>query len=239
MAFNYTKRNYRNGGKAISALTEELITADNELVAISAASDDMSTFDELYKRYYRRVYCLCLRMTANVADAEDLAHDVFLQIQRNIRSFRGESTFASWLHRITVNQVLMRFRKKSTRSELTTEDGEMPDVVVPNTERPSHMPIIDNIALACAIEKLPTGYRKVFLLHDVEGYEHEEIANILGISAGTSKSQLHKARMKLRTILLKRAENANEKADEQLKEKPISRKSFINSLVDNGELMVA
>src|SRR5438876_4759260 len=82
----------------------------------------------------------------------------------------------------------------------------MPDVVAPQTDRPSQMAIIDHIALACAIEKLPTGYRKVFLLHDVEGYEHEEIARLLGISAGTSKSQLHKARMKLRTILLKRAE---------------------------------
>jgi RNA polymerase sigma-70 factor (ECF subfamily) len=85
----------------------------------------------------------------------------------------------------------------------------MPDVVVPNTERPSHMPIIDHIALACAIEQLPTGYRKIFLLHDVEGYEHEEIAHILGISAGTSKSQLHKARMKLRDLLkTSRAEKA-------------------------------
>jgi RNA polymerase sigma-70 factor, ECF subfamily len=187
------------------AHTDINMIGDTELVALSAAGEDMSTFEELYKRYYRRVYCLCLRMTANVADAEDLAHDVFLQVQRNIKSFRGESTFASWLHRITVNQVLMRFRKKSTRSELTTEDGEMPDVVAPNTDNPSQMAIIDHIALACAIEKLPAGYRKVFLLHDVEGYEHEEIAKILGISAGTSKSQLHKARMKLRTILLKRA----------------------------------
>lgn len=207
MAFNYGHRKSQSAVTAMAAQVEEMITSDNELVAQSAACDDMSTFDELYRRYYRRVYCLCLRMTANVADAEDLAHDVFLQVQRNIRSFRGESTFASWLHRITVNQVLMRFRKKSTRSELTTEDGEMPDVVVPNTERPAHMPIIDHIALASAIEKLPAGYRKVFLLHDVEGYEHEEIARLLGISAGTSKSQLHKARMKLRTILLKRVGN--------------------------------
>ncbi|MEW6731681.1 MAG: RNA polymerase sigma factor [Acidobacteriota bacterium] len=192
------------------AVVNNNLTPDTELVAISAAGEDMSTFEELYRRYYRRVYCLCLRMTANVADAEDLAHDVFLQVQRNIRSFRGEATFASWLHRITVNQVLMRFRKKSTRCELTTEDGEMPEVVMPNTEKPSNMPIIDHIAIACAIERLPTGYRKVFLLHDVDGYEHEEIARILGISAGTSKSQLHKARMKLRGILLKRAAEVEE-----------------------------
>jgi RNA polymerase sigma-70 factor, ECF subfamily len=196
----------------MTAQMENMLPSDSDLVALSAAGEDMSTFEELYRRYYRRVYCLCLRMTANVADAEDLAHDVFLQVQRNIKSFRGESTFASWLHRITVNQVLMRFRKKSTRSELTTEDGEMPDVVAPNTDNPCQMAIIDHIALACAIDKLPAGYRKVFLLHDVEGYEHEEIARILGISAGTSKSQLHKARMKLRTILLKRAQEANKEA---------------------------
>src|SRR6266852_3009585 len=115
------------GGRKMTARMDN-IPSDTDLIALSAAGEDMSTFEELYRRYYRRVYCLCLRMTANVADAEDLAHDVFLQVQRNIRSFRGESTFASWLHRITVNQVLMRFRKKSTRSELTTEDGEMPDV---------------------------------------------------------------------------------------------------------------
>jgi RNA polymerase sigma-70 factor, ECF subfamily len=203
------KANQNGGNRSMTAQMDNLLASDTELVALSAAGDDMSTFEELYRRYYRRVYCLCLRMTANVADAEDLAHDVFLQVQRNIRSFRGESTFASWLHRITVNQVLMRFRKKSTRSELTTEDGEMPDVVEPNTDNPSQMAIIDHIALACAIEKLPAGYRKVFLLHDVEGYEHEEIARLLGISAGTSKSQLHKARMKLRTILLKRAQESS------------------------------
>ncbi|KAF0200108.1 MAG: RNA polymerase sigma-70 factor ECF subfamily [bacterium] len=163
-------------------------------------------FEDLYTRHYRRVYSLCLRMTANVSDAEDLAHDVFLQVQRKLASFRGDSAFTTWLHRITVNQVLMHFRKKSVRSELTTEDGEMPEHSEPFTIRTQSSPMVDHIALAAAIEKLPPGYRKIFLLHDVDGYEHEEIARLLGISAGTSKSQLHKARMKLRTLLSKRNE---------------------------------
>lgn len=162
------------------------------------------SFEDLYTRHYRRVYSLCLRMTANVSDAEDLAHDVFLQVQRKLASFRGDSAFTTWLHRITVNQVLMHFRKKSVRSELTTEDGEMPERSEPFTLRTQSAPMVDHIALAAAIEKLPPGYRKIFLLHDVDGYEHEEIAKLLGISAGTSKSQLHKARMKLRSLLNKR-----------------------------------
>ncbi|MEW6729968.1 MAG: RNA polymerase sigma factor [Acidobacteriota bacterium] len=187
--------------------------ADDLNVVMISDSKDIDTtqisFEELYRQHYRRVYSLCLRMTANVADAEDLAHDVFLQVQRKLASFRGESAFTTWLHRITVNQVLMHFRKKSVRSEMTTDDGEMPEAVEPFTERAQAAPVIDHIALATAIEKLPTGYRTVFLLHDVEGYEHEEIARVLNISAGTSKSQLHKARMRLRAMLHKRVENSN------------------------------
>lgn len=161
--------------------------------------------ENLYHQHYRRVYSLCLRMTSNVADAEDLTHDVFIQLQRKLSSFRGESAFTTWLHRITVNQVLMHFRKKSFRSETVTEDGEMPDLVQPSSSRPSAMPIIDRIALLDAVEKLPRGYRTVFIMHDLQGYEHEEIGQILGVSAGTSKSQLHKARMRMRELLLKRA----------------------------------
>src|SRR4029077_5702818 len=98
------------------------------------------------------------------------------------------------------------FRKRRVRSEVTTDDGEMPDQIDPDSDNHLAMPIVDRIALDNAIGKLPPGYRKVFLLHDVEGYEHEEIARLLGISAGTSKSQLHKARMRLRSLLSKRKE---------------------------------
>lgn len=174
-------------------------------VMTALSGDSMSGFDELYRKHYRRVYSICLRMTGNIAEAEDLTQEVFIQLNRKLSSFRGESAFTTWLHRLTVNQVLMHFRKRSVKSELTTEDGEMPDSVDPDTINPETMPIIDRIAIEIAIAQLPPGYRTVFVLHDVEGYEHEEIARILRCSAGTSKSQLHKARLKLRRLLRQRA----------------------------------
>lgn len=174
-------------------------------VGAALSGDAMSGFDELYRKHYRRVYSICLRMTGNVAEAEDLTQEVFIQLHRKLGSFRGEAAFTTWLHRLTVNQVLMHFRKRSVRSELTTEDGEVPDSVDPETINPEAMPIVDRIALETAIGKLPPGYRTVFVLHDVEGYEHEEIARLLGCSSGTSKSQLHKARLKLRRLLKQRA----------------------------------
>jgi RNA polymerase sigma-70 factor (ECF subfamily) len=175
-------------------------------VAKAITKDDMSGFDSLYQQHYRRVFSICLRMTGNMSEAEDLAQDVFLQLYRKIKSFRGESAFTTWLHRLTVNQVLMHFRKRSVRSELTTEDGEMPESAEIGTDQPTAMPIIDRIALEAAIAELPPGYRSVFVLHDVQGYEHEEIAKILKCNVGTSKSQLHKARMKLRRLIQQRQE---------------------------------
>ena len=175
-------------------------TSDHAL-AQRAAGGDLGAFEALYERHNRRVYSLCLRMTQNVAEAEDLAQEAFIQLFRKIGSFRGESAFTTWLHRLTVNQVLMHFRKKGVRLEQTTDDGETPVQVVAGTQNPNQMPVVDRIALDRAIGQLPPGYRTVFVLHDVEGHEHEEIARMLGCSVGTSKSQLHKARMKLRTLL--------------------------------------
>ena len=175
-------------------------STDYEL-AQSASLGDISAFELLYERHHRRVYSLCLRMTQNASEAEDLAQEVFIQLFRKIGSFRGESAFTTWLHRLTVNQVLMHFRKRGVRMEQTTEDGETPVQVVAGTENPQQMPVVDRIALDKAVSQLPPGYRTVFILHDVEGHEHEEIARMLGCSVGTSKSQLHKARMKLRTLL--------------------------------------
>src|SRR5918999_929529 len=189
-----------------SAHTKELVAAietetprtpDYELTK-KAAEGDMKAFEELYQRHNRRVYSLCLRMTGNVVEAEDLAQEVFIQLFRKIGSFRGESAFTTWLHRLTVNQVLMHFRKRGVKMEQTTDDGETPVQIVRGTEDPNHMPVVDRIALDKAIAQLPPGYRTVFVLHDVEGYDHDEIARTLGVSEGTSKSQLHKARLKLR-----------------------------------------
>ncbi len=180
--------------------TDKKKASDYEL-AQAASAGDMGAFEELYERHSRRVYSLCLRMTSNTAEAEDLAQEVFIQLFRKLGSFRGESAFTTWLHRLTVNQVLMHFRKKGVKMEQTTDDGETPVQVVSGTENPRSMPVMDRIALDNAMSQLPPGYRTVFVLHDIEGHEHEQIARLLGCSVGTSKSQLHKARMKLRTLL--------------------------------------
>jgi RNA polymerase sigma-70 factor (ECF subfamily) len=170
-------------------------------LAIAAGSGDIGAFEQLYRRHNRRVYSLCLRMTQNVAEAEDLAQEAFIQLFRKIGSFRGESAFTTWLHRLTVNQVLMHFRKRSVKLERTTEEGETPVQIVRGTENPNRMPVLDRISLDSALKQLPPGYRSVFVLHDIEGHDHEEIAKILGVAVGTSKSQLHKARMKMRRLL--------------------------------------
>ena len=167
-------------------------SADLQLTA-AAAKGDMAAFEEIYSRHHRRVYSICLRMLQNASEAEDLTQDVFIQLYRKIGSFRGDSAFTTWLHRMTVNQVLMHFRKRTVKFEKTTEEGETPDQVVTGTANPERMRIVDKIALDNAIAQLPDGYKNVFVLHDVEGFEHEEVARILGCSVGTSKSQLHKA----------------------------------------------
>lgn len=171
-----------------------------------AAEGDIAAFELIYERYHRRTYSLTLRMTASPTEAEDLTQEVFIQLFRKIGSFRGDSAFSTWLHRLTVNQVLMHFRRRSVRNEKTSEDGEMPEQTVTGTANPLRMQVVDRIALKNAIAALPTGYRNVFVLHDVEGYEHEEVAKLLKISVGTSKSQLHKARLKLRGLIVKQKE---------------------------------
>lgn len=185
--------------------TDTRPSADDVELAHRAAEGDSVAFEEIYHRHFRRVYSLCLRMTGNPTAAEDLTQEVFTHLYRKIGSFRGESAFTTWLHRMTVNQVLMHFRKSSTKNELTTDEGETPIQIVRGTENAARMPIIDRIALEKAVEQLSPGYRTVFVLHDVEGHEHEEIARMLGISAGTSKSQLHKARLRLRDLIRKQA----------------------------------
>jgi RNA polymerase sigma-70 factor (ECF subfamily) len=188
-----------------AAKSSENGTRTDLSLAQAAGWGDMTAFEELYNRHHRRVYSLCLRMLQNPVEAEDLTQEVFIQLYRKIGSFRGDSAFTTWLHRMTVNQVLMHFRKRSVKFEKTTEEGDTPEQIVSGTENPGHMRIVDKIALDNAIEQLPPGYRSVFVLHDIEGYEHEEIANMLGCSVGTSKSQLHKARLKLRRLLKKKA----------------------------------
>ena len=165
------------------------------------AEGDMQAFEELYERYHRRLYNLCLRMTRSPTEAEDLTQEAFIQIYHKIGSFRGESALMTWLFRLTTNQVLMHFRKHSVKNEQVTEDGLTPEPLFRQGSAPSQTVAVDRLALDSAISKLAPGYRVVFILHDVEGYQHAEIAQICGNSIGTSKSQLHKARMKLRELL--------------------------------------
>lgn len=162
---------------------------------------ELLPFEELFKLHHGRVYAMCLRMTGNTAEAEDLTQEVFVQVFRKLNTFRGESAFTTWLHRLTVNCVLMHFRKNRRSKEQLTEDGVLPEQLTNVFNVRTSFPILDRLALDEAILKLAPGYRAVFILHDVEGLQHFEIANILGCSAGTSKSQLHKARMKMRRLL--------------------------------------
>jgi RNA polymerase sigma-70 factor (ECF subfamily) len=186
-----------------SVAGEELSEAD----AIRKAQlGDESMFEYLYHLHSRRVYAICLRMLGDSVEAEDLTQEVFLLLFRKIQTFRGESAFSTWLHRLAVNLVLMRLRKRSlpTVSIETTHDPHdesctatidlgKPDLSLEGT--------LDRIMLERCMEQLPVGYRTIFFLHDIQGYEHREIAKIKGRSTGVSKSQLHKARTRLRALL--------------------------------------
>jgi RNA polymerase sigma-70 factor (ECF subfamily) len=187
---------------ADSAELESSAPSSDYLLAQRAAAGDMSAFEEIYNLHHRRIYSVCLRMTCNVTEAEDLTQEIFIHLMRKIGGFRGESALATWLHRLTINQVLMHFRRNKSRRERASEDEDgTPPPVVNGTEREGRMPVLDHIALVDALAQLSAGYRAVFLLHDVEGYEHEEVARMLGCAPGTSKSQLHKARKRLRELL--------------------------------------
>lgn len=170
-----------------------------------AQEGDPAAFEVLYRRHSRRVFGVCLRMTGNRSEAEDLTQETFMTIFRKIRSFRGESAFSTWLHRVTVNTVLMRLRKKQLADSLDEQndrDEEEFKAPLQLGERDLQLSgTIDRINLERAIGRLAPGCRAMFLLHDVEGYRHDEIAVMAGCSVGNSKSQLHKARTRLREIL--------------------------------------
>lgn len=179
-------------------------SADAEVLARAQAGDHHA-FAQLYSLHKRRIYSLCLRMVNNVAEAEDLTQEAFLQLHRKIATFRGDSAFSTWLHRLAINVVLMHLRKKGL--SLTSLDEAMEPTHDEGPGRSFGAPdlsltgSIDRLALERAVADLPAGYRLIFVLHDIEGYEHNEIATMLDCSIGNSKSQLHKARLKLRDAL--------------------------------------
>ncbi len=177
--------------------------SETQLIA-RAQQGDEEAFSALFEAHKRRVYSLCLRMTGNTAEAEDLTQEAFLQLFRKISTFRGESAFSTWLHRLSVNVVLMHLRKKGLQQVSLDEMDTSQEEPVKRDYRDDDRRLlgsVDRISLTRAIAELPPGYRAVFILHDVEGYEHNEIAEIMKCSVGNSKSQLHKARMKLREWL--------------------------------------
>jgi len=167
---------------------------------------DRTVFEFLYRLHSRRVYAVCLRMLGNTAEAEDLTQETFLLLLRKIHTFRGESAFSTWLHRLAVNLVLMRLRKKSPPI-ISIEAASDPDDETASPSIDIGAPdlllegSIDRINLERCLKRLPAGYRAIFVLHDIQGYQHKEIAEILGRSVGVSKSQLHKARARLRELL--------------------------------------
>ena len=178
-------------------------------VIAKAQAGNMECFEALYAMHKRRVFSLCLRMTDNYAQAEEFTQEAFLLLYRKIATFRGESAFSTWLHRLSVNIVLMHFRTKglvevSLEQTLNPHKEDGPTKEFGTRDNVLHG-AIDRITLERAMANLAPGYRMIFVLHDVEGYEHKEIANLLGCSAGNSKSQLHRARLKLRTLLLRGA----------------------------------
>jgi RNA polymerase sigma-70 factor (ECF subfamily) len=183
-------------------ICDEKSNRSDEELARLAAGGDAAAFDEIYSRHRRFVYSLAVRMTGNQADAEDLTQESFVSVLRRVGSFRGEASFTTWLYRLVVNQVNMHFRYRKSRPETQTSDSEIPEhgPRLAGRTDPAE-PLIDRIVIENAVRMLPPGYRAAFILHDVEGYKHEEAAQLSGHTAGTSKSQLHKARASLRAML--------------------------------------
>jgi len=173
-----------------------------------ARQGDSVAFERLYRIHRPRVYALCLRMVKNPTQAEDLTQETFLSVLRGIRDFRGQSNFTTWLHRVTRNTVLMCFRKERLKETSLEEMNDCQEV----SGRPrrewgtpdQHLESTpDRLLLQRAVARLSGGFRTALVLHDLHGYEHREIAAILGCATGTSKSQVHKARLRLRKMLRK------------------------------------
>jgi RNA polymerase sigma-70 factor, ECF subfamily len=161
-----------------------------------AASGDRRAFERLYRENVNRVFAVCVRMSGDRGRAEELTQDVFVRVWEKLPLFRGESAFSTWVHRLAVN-VILNARKAEGRERARQEpDGE--EVLAERGASPHHG---DRMDLEAAIATLPPGARRVFVLHDIEGYKHEEIADMLGVTAGGSKAQLHRARMLLREAL--------------------------------------
>jgi RNA polymerase sigma-70 factor (ECF subfamily) len=180
--------------------SEDVRAVDLEL-AQRCQQGDSQAFEELYRAHAGRLYNLVLRMTASATEAEDVLQEVFLHAHRKLGSFRGDSSLGTWLYRLTVNHCLDFLRGRQTRMTRVTESLDDERAAEPAAAAPVVPTAVNRIDLERAIGRLPEGCRAAFVLHDVQGFEHNEVARLLGVSEGTSKSQVHKARMKLRGML--------------------------------------
>ncbi len=171
-----------------------------------AQHGDAIAFKQLYQFHSRHIYNLFLRMVANPTEAEDLTQEAFLRVFRKISTFRGESAFSTWLHRVALNVALMHLRRKSlvetSLDEMTAPDADRgePGKEVGGPDL-SLTWLVDRVNLERAVAQLPPTCRMVFVLHDIQGFKHREIAGMMGWSVGTSKVQLHRAHMRLRDLL--------------------------------------
>lgn len=198
---------------AISATATDMIPAVKESNPVEterslvqrAQRGDEQAFATLFQTHKKRVYSVCLLMTKDVAEAEDLTQEAFLQVFRCVGSFRGDSAFSTWLYRVAVNTVLMKLRRRKAPPLVSLDEpvsAESPSLKRDVGRADLRLSgAIDRIALRRAMQELPEGCRQIFALHEVEGYQHHEIAKMLDCSVGNSKSQLHKAKMKMRDLL--------------------------------------
>jgi RNA polymerase sigma-70 factor, ECF subfamily len=177
------------------------VRADDLELARRCREGDAAAFEALYRAHAGRLFGLLTRMTGSAQDAEDLLQDVFVHAHRKLASFRGESSLGTWLYRLAVNQCLDYLRGKQSRMARATDSLDADEAAEPAAAMPALPEAIARIDLERAIAQLPHGCRTAFVLHDVEGLDHREVGAALGISEGTSKSQVHKARMKLRQLL--------------------------------------
>ena len=172
-------------------------TGDDQALALRAQAGDMGAFEQLYRRYVGRVHAVCLRLAGNRSTAEECTQDAFVKAWESLKSFRGDSSFGTWVHRIAVNTVLERHRTQLRQAAwVTVKDDEILEAVPAPAAEPGH-----GIDLEQCIAELPPAARTVFVLFDVEGHSHEEIAQLTGLAVGTSKAHLHRARQLLRARL--------------------------------------
>jgi RNA polymerase sigma-70 factor (ECF subfamily) len=240
-----TDAKQRSKGDQVNSEPHTTARLETDLDLVKRAQEgDTDAFASLFYSHKARIYSVCLRMTNNTAEAEDLTQDAFLQVFRKLGSFRGDSALSTWLYRIAVNTVLMHFRKKALK-QVSLDEPCSQDAKLVRREYGSKddrlTGSVDRIALARAIKELPYGYRTIFLLHEVEGYEHQEIAQLLDCSVGNSKSQLHKAKLRIRELLGHAKAETNEMVPAQLQPrigKPSTSRTPINWNDSIGNLPV-